>query len=88
MEKSFAGEVILLPQPDVLFQAISDCIHGLGKQSSLPASVPPGLVDLYVWWNLDGCLDIGGQRSEFVPYDMPQHVVTWTCQRIQSVAMS
>ena len=29
--------VISLPQPDVLLQAISDCIRGLRKQSCLPA---------------------------------------------------
>ncbi len=40
-----------------LCRAISDCIHGW-KKSSLPAAVPPVLVDLNVRWNLDGCLQI------------------------------
>lgn len=62
MEKSFAGGVCL-------FRAISDCIHGR-KKSSLPACVPPVLVDVNVWWNLDGCPQTRYRRRvlEFVQY--------------------
>lgn len=59
MEKSFAegSRFSCRSLMCCLFRAISDRIHGRKrkKKSSLPASVPPALVDLDVWWNLDGC---------------------------------
>ncbi|KAI9542923.1 hypothetical protein NQZ68_016233 [Dissostichus eleginoides] len=40
------------------------------KKSSFPASVPPALVDLNVWWNLDGCPHKSRSRTTSNPsYD-------------------